>query len=157
MPAIMIGKMFNVPTPVIKETIQNFKSLAHRLELVAEINQVKYFNDSIATNPYATMMAIKSFPKGSVILLAGGYERNQDFTSKYLEYLIIIRDNDRKKHIYKFKNKEDFCNRLIQEIIHISKNNSLYLKRNKKIEELEKYKNSLISKNEKLDILLENL
>lgn len=57
--------------------------------------------------------------------------------------------------IYKFKNKEDFCNRLIQEIIHISKNNSLYLKRNKKIEELEKYKNSLISKNEKLDILLE--
>lgn len=97
MPAIMIGKMFNVPTPVIKETIQNFKSLAHRLELVAEINQVKYFNDSIATNPYATMMAIKSFPKGSVILLAGGYERNQDFSELaqlildyQVKYLIVM-------------------------------------------------------------------
>ena len=37
-------------------------------------------------------------------------ERNQDFTSKYLEYLIIIRDNDRKKHIYKFKNNEHLYN-----------------------------------------------
>ena len=97
MPAIMIGKMFNVPTPVIKETIQNFKSLAHRLELVADINQVKYFNDSIATNPYATMMAIKSFPKGKVILLAGGYERNQDFSELaqlildyQVKYLIVM-------------------------------------------------------------------
>lgn len=80
MPAIVVGKLFNVPNDKIRETIKNFKGLAHRLELVAEIDQVKYFNDSIATNPHATIMAIKSFPKGSVILLAGGYERDQDFS-----------------------------------------------------------------------------
>lgn len=80
MPAIIVGKLFDVPNEKIRESIKNFKSLAHRLELVAEIDQVKYFNDSIATNPHATIMAIKSFPKGSVILLAGGYERNQDFS-----------------------------------------------------------------------------
>jgi hypothetical protein len=57
--------------------------------------------------------------------------------------------------IYKFKNKEDFCNRLIQEVITISKNNSLYLKKNKKIEELTKYKNVLNTKNERLNNLLE--
>lgn len=79
MPAIVVGKLFGVPNDKIRESVKNFKSLAHRLELVAEIDQVKYFNDSIATNPHATIMAIKSFPKGSVILLAGGYERDQDF------------------------------------------------------------------------------
>ena len=57
--------------------------------------------------------------------------------------------------IYKFKNKEDFCNRLIQEVITISKNNSLYSKKNKKISELEKYRNTLITKDERLNMLLE--
>lgn len=80
MPAIVVGKLFDVSNDQIRETIKNFKGLAHRLELVAEIDQVKYFNDSLSTNPHATIMAIKSFPKGSVILLAGGYERNQDFS-----------------------------------------------------------------------------
>jgi phosphatidylinositol kinase/protein kinase (PI-3 family) len=57
--------------------------------------------------------------------------------------------------IYKFKNKEDFCNRLIQEVITISKNNSLYSKKNKKIIELEKYRNTLNTKDERLNMLLE--
>lgn len=80
MPAIAVAKLFDVPNDQIRETIKNFKGLAHRLELVAEIDQVKYFDDSIAVNPHAAIMAIKSFPKGSVILLAGGYERDQDFS-----------------------------------------------------------------------------
>lgn len=57
--------------------------------------------------------------------------------------------------IYKFKNKEDFCNRLIQEVITISKNNSLYSKKNKKIIELEKYRDMLNTKDERLNMLLE--
>lgn len=79
MPAIAVAKIFGVSGNVIQTTIKNFKGLPHRLELIAEINQVKYFDDSIAVNPHAAIMAIKSFPKGSVILLAGGYERHQDF------------------------------------------------------------------------------
>ncbi len=80
MPAIAVAKLFDVPNEQIRETIKNFKGLAHRLELVAEIDRVKYYDDSIAVNPHAAIMAIKSFPKGSVILLAGGYERDQDFS-----------------------------------------------------------------------------
>ncbi len=80
MPAILVAKLFGVDKQIIRKTIKNFRNLAHRLELVAEINQVQYYDDSIAVNPHATIMAIKAFPKKSIILLAGGYERNQDFS-----------------------------------------------------------------------------
>lgn len=80
MPAILVGKLFGVKNESIRNTIKNFHNLSHRLELIAEINEVKYFDDSIAVNPHAAIMAIKSFPKNSVILIAGGYERDQDFT-----------------------------------------------------------------------------
>jgi UDP-N-acetylmuramoylalanine--D-glutamate ligase len=80
MPAIVVAKLFAVSNDNIKTTIKNFKSLPHRLEFVTEIDQVKYFDDSISTNPHAAIMAIKSFAKNSVILIAGGYERNQDFS-----------------------------------------------------------------------------
>jgi len=58
-------------------------------------------------------------------------------------------------NIHKFKNKEEFCNRLVQEVINITKSNSISLKSNSKIIDLTMYKNKLILKNEKLDMLLE--
>lgn len=80
MPAILVGKLFEATNHSIEKTIKNFRGLPHRIEFVTEINGVKYFNDSISTNPHSAMMAIRSFAKGSVILIAGGYERNQDFS-----------------------------------------------------------------------------
>lgn len=80
LPAILTGQLFGATSASIKKTILNFHNLHHRLELVATVNGVKFFDDSIGVNPHATIMAIKSFPKNSVILLAGGYERNQDFS-----------------------------------------------------------------------------
>lgn len=79
MPAILVGKLFAVSNQSIKTSIKNFKALSHRLEFVDEVKGVKYFNDSISTNPHSAIMAIRSFAKNSVILIAGGYERNQDF------------------------------------------------------------------------------
>ena len=58
-------------------------------------------------------------------------------------------------NVNKFKNKEDFCNKLIQEVINITKNNSLMEKSNKRIFEVTNYRNSLILKNQDLDKLLE--
>jgi UDP-N-acetylmuramoylalanine--D-glutamate ligase len=80
MPAILVAKLFDAKNESIKETIKKFRGLPHRLEFVAEVNGAKYFNDSISTNPHSAMMAIKSFAKNSVILIAGGYERDQDFS-----------------------------------------------------------------------------
>lgn len=80
MPAILCAKLLGVDNKTIATTIKSFRGLPHRLELVATVKGVKYFDDSIAVNPHATIMAVRSFPKNSVILLAGGYEREQDFT-----------------------------------------------------------------------------
>lgn len=55
----------------------------------------------------------------------------------------------------KFKNKEDFTNRLIQEVIFICKKNSIFLDLNKKTSKVNVYKNDFSEKNEKLDKLLE--
>jgi UDP-N-acetylmuramoylalanine--D-glutamate ligase len=50
----------------------------HRIELVREINGVKYYNDSIASSPTRTIAGLKVFD-GNVILLAGGYDKHIPF------------------------------------------------------------------------------
>ncbi len=79
MPAILIGQQYGLSNQQIKQAIKSFKSLPHRLELVAEIQGVKYFNDSLATNPHATIRALEAFADRSIILIAGGYDRGLDY------------------------------------------------------------------------------
>lgn len=69
------------------EPLQQFKAVEHRLEYVREAGGVKYYNDSKATNPASTMMAIGSLP-GKIVLIAGGLDRGSD----YMELLPIFRD-----------------------------------------------------------------
>lgn len=63
----------------IKKTIFSFKGLEHRLEHVKTINRVAFYNDSFSTTPETTMAAVKSFEK-PIILIAGGSEKNSDYT-----------------------------------------------------------------------------
>lgn len=63
---------------VVKQGISTFRGLEHRLELVAEINGIKYYNDSFSTTPDTTIAAINSFSE-PIILLAGGSEKNADY------------------------------------------------------------------------------
>jgi len=58
-------------------------------------------------------------------------------------------------NVNKFKNKEDFCNRLIQKVMSISKKSLAMEGSNKKINEVIEYRNKLITKSQKLDNLLE--
>lgn len=81
MPAILLAKLLDIETDFIVKGIKEFKSLPHRLERVAAVAGVEFINDSIATIPHAASAAIHAFPKGRVILLAGGHERQQDFSS----------------------------------------------------------------------------
>jgi UDP-N-acetylmuramoylalanine--D-glutamate ligase len=55
-----------------------FKSLPHRLELVTEINGVKWYNDSKATTPQSAITAIEAFDQ-PIIIIAGGYDKNIPF------------------------------------------------------------------------------
>ncbi|MGI6509073.1 MAG: UDP-N-acetylmuramoyl-L-alanine--D-glutamate ligase [Erysipelotrichaceae bacterium] len=77
MVAASCAKKVGVSNENIIDVISNFKGVEHRLEFVKEIDKVRYYNDSKATNTDATITALKSFDKG-VILLIGGFEKGLD-------------------------------------------------------------------------------
>lgn len=59
----------------IKRVITTFKGVKHRMEHIATINGVKWYNDSIGTSPSRTMAGLNSFDK-KIILIAGGYDKH---------------------------------------------------------------------------------
>jgi UDP-N-acetylmuramoylalanine--D-glutamate ligase len=63
----------------IRSAIINFKAVEHRLEYVATIGGVEYYNDSKATNVDATMKALQSFP-ANIHLILGGKDKGSDYT-----------------------------------------------------------------------------
>ena len=78
MAATMAVKEYNVDTDIIREVISNFKGVEHRLEYVATVNGVEYYNDTEATNIKCCQIALSSFNK-PIILFLGGLERGQNF------------------------------------------------------------------------------
>ena len=58
--------------------VATFAGVEHRLEFVAEINGVSYFNDSKATNVDATLKALDAFPAGLLVIL-GGKDKGSDY------------------------------------------------------------------------------
>ncbi len=76
--AMAIAKQFEISDEQIKTAIGKFKSLPHRLEQAAEINGVKYYNDSIATTPESTIAALEAFSQPKIII-AGGSDKNVPF------------------------------------------------------------------------------
>ena len=78
MAAIIVAKRLNISDEVIINTLRNFKSVEHRIEFVKELNGVKIYNDSKATNVTATQIALSSF-KEPTILLLGGLDRGHSF------------------------------------------------------------------------------
>jgi UDP-N-acetylmuramoylalanine--D-glutamate ligase len=63
----------------IASAVRSFAAVEHRLEFVAEINGVSYFNDSKATNVDATLKALDAFPANLLVIL-GGKDKGGDFT-----------------------------------------------------------------------------
>lgn len=62
-----------------KRAISKFSGLEHRLELAGEVDGVKYYNDSFATIPEASIAAMKSFTSPTVIIL-GGSDKHSDYS-----------------------------------------------------------------------------
>ncbi len=60
---------------VIKSVAQSFGGVEHRIELVRQLDGVRYYNDSIASSPTRTIAGLNAFPD-KVILIAGGYDKN---------------------------------------------------------------------------------
>jgi UDP-N-acetylmuramoylalanine--D-glutamate ligase len=77
--AVCIGMLCGCDPADIRRAVREFKAVEHRLELVATINGVAYYNDSKATNVDATMKALESFPANIHIIL-GGKDKGSDYT-----------------------------------------------------------------------------
>lgn len=79
LPSVVVARYFEVPIPAIQKVLTTFAGLPNRLEFVREINGVKYYNDSFSTTPETSISASYAF-NGPVILIAGGSEKNSDFS-----------------------------------------------------------------------------
>jgi UDP-N-acetylmuramoylalanine--D-glutamate ligase len=75
---LTIARFFKVDEERIKKSLPEFKALPHRLELVEEINGVRWYNDSKATTPEGAITALDAFDE-PIILIAGGYDKNLPF------------------------------------------------------------------------------
>jgi UDP-N-acetylmuramoylalanine--D-glutamate ligase len=63
----------------IAKGVRSFSGVEHRLEFVAEIGGVRYYNDSKATNVDATLKALDAFP-GRILVVLGGKDKGSDYT-----------------------------------------------------------------------------
>jgi UDP-N-acetylmuramoylalanine--D-glutamate ligase len=77
--AVCAARLGGVSAESIRASVASFKAVEHRLEFVATVRGVQYFNDSKATNVDATKKALEAFP-GGVHLILGGKDKNSDYT-----------------------------------------------------------------------------
>lgn len=78
MASICAVKQYGINNDTIKQVLKEFKGVEHRLEFVKEYNNIKFYNDSKATNCVSTNIALKSF-KEPIILILGGLDRGHSF------------------------------------------------------------------------------
>lgn len=109
--ASIAGKLLEISNKNIRNALMTFQAVEHRLEMVAEINGVKFINDSKATNVNAAYFALESM-KNPVIWIVGGKDKGNDYTE--IEELvrkkvkaIVCLGIDNQKIIDFFKNKKE--------------------------------------------------
>ena len=76
---VCIGMLMGCQAEQIRSAVRAFKAVEHRLEYVATVRGVQYFNDSKATNVDATIKALESFP-ANVHLILGGKDKGSDYS-----------------------------------------------------------------------------
>ena len=93
---IVIAKLIGMKNEDIRERIMSFKAPEHRLEKVRELDGITFYNDSKATNPEASIVAIDSFNNVDVALILGGRDKNTDLTemcnsiNKHIRTVLLI-------------------------------------------------------------------
>jgi UDP-N-acetylmuramoylalanine--D-glutamate ligase len=73
--AFAIGHASGFPLDAMLETVEEFRGVPHRLELVRELHGVHWYNNTIATAPERTIAAIRAFDE-PIVLLLGGRDKN---------------------------------------------------------------------------------
>lgn len=94
--SVIVAKLEGVSNELIRNSIMSFKVPEHRLEKFAQIGKIVFYNDSKATNPEASLVAINSFNNANVTLIAGGRDKNTDLKEfcdaikKHITTVILI-------------------------------------------------------------------
>lgn len=101
--AITVAALMEMPAVAIASAVTPFKSLPHRLEFVGEFKGIRFYNDSLATIPQATIHALGALGTSGTTLIAGGYDRHLDFAelgaflrSHAISTLILFPDTGKK-------------------------------------------------------------
>jgi UDP-N-acetylmuramoylalanine--D-glutamate ligase len=95
MAALAVGLACGAPPDSMRQTVREFKGVEHRLEFVAEIDGVKFYNDSKATNVDSAIKSLEAFDGGVVVIL-GGKDKGSDYAplaplvSERCEHVILI-------------------------------------------------------------------
>ena len=76
--AVAVAKVIGVNNLIIRNTIKKFKGIPDRLELVRVWKGIKFYNDTTATAPDATIVGLKSFDE-KMVLIAGGFDKNLQY------------------------------------------------------------------------------
>ena len=76
--AVAITYKMGVPISVIRDTVEAFRGVEHRIEFVRKTGGVDYFNDSKGTNPDAAIKAIRAM-RSPTLLIGGGYNKNSTY------------------------------------------------------------------------------
>ena len=93
--AAFIATKDEVSIETMRKVAMTFSGVEHRCEFIREIDDVKYYNDSIASSPTRTLAGLKAFDK-KVILIAGGYDKHIPFEPlayegyPYIKELVLV-------------------------------------------------------------------
>jgi UDP-N-acetylmuramoylalanine--D-glutamate ligase len=103
MAACVAATLMDIRKEKIREAVQNFQSLEHRMEPVATIRGVEFINDSKATNVNSTWYALESMTKPTILIL-GGVDKGNDYTliadlvKEKVKAIICLGTDNRKIH-----------------------------------------------------------
>ena len=93
--AFTIGHAAGFPLDAMLEAVEDFRGVPHRLELVRELNGVRWYNNSIATAPERTIAVIRAFDEPIVLLLGGRdkdlpWEELMQLASERVDHVVLF-------------------------------------------------------------------
>ena len=125
--ASIAGKLLNIKNESIRNSLMTFQAVEHRLQQIAEIDGIKFINDSKATNVNATYYALESM-KQPTIWIVGGKDKGNDYTEiedlvKRKVKAIVCLGIDNQKIIDFFQDKKEliYSTSSMEEAVKISK------------------------------------
>jgi UDP-N-acetylmuramoylalanine--D-glutamate ligase len=103
MAASIVGQIYNLRKETIRESLQDFENVEHRLEFVAKVGGIEFINDSKATNVNSTWYALEC-AEAPLIWIAGGQDKGNDYAllkplvREKVKFIVCLGKDNRKIH-----------------------------------------------------------